>query len=136
MPRLLQRIFIENRNAIFKSHFLDKWGKLIRFLFHCYNCKSSRNVHKSSEIRVINKIEDSNISNVYLENFDKVWSDEKILKDVTLDVLTYMDNLYKENSPEFVYYLILYHIFSEFLEDLNEDELANEKIGFKNSFAK
>ena len=86
-----------------------------------------------SALRVINKIEDSNISNVYLENFDKVWSDEKILKDVTLDVLTYMDNLYKENSPEFVYYLILYHIFSEFLEDLNEDELANEKIGFKNS---
>ncbi|WP_222860971.1 hypothetical protein [Aliarcobacter cryaerophilus] len=68
-----------------------------------------------SALRVINKIEDSNISNVYLENFDKVWSDEKILKDVTLDVLTYMDNLYKENSPEFVYYLILYHIFSEFL---------------------
>jgi hypothetical protein len=62
MPRLFQGIFIENRNTIFKSHFLDKWGKLIRFPFHCYNCKSSRNVHKSSEIRVINKIEARRIS--------------------------------------------------------------------------
>ena len=86
-----------------------------------------------SALRIINKIEEQNITNVYLENFDKVWNDEKILKDVTLDVVNYMDNLYKENSPEFIYYLILYHIFNEFLENLNEDELANEKTGFKNS---
>ena len=64
-----------------------------------------------SALRIINKIEEQNITNVYLENFDKVWNDEKILKDVTLDVVNYMDNLYKENSPEFIYYLILYHIF-------------------------
>lgn len=84
-------------------------------------------------LKMINKIEDENTTKISLENFNRVWSDDKILKDVTSDVVNYIDTLYKENSPEFVYYLILYHIFSEFLEDLNEDELANEKIGFKNS---
>ncbi|MCP4049850.1 MAG: DEAD/DEAH box helicase, partial [bacterium] len=42
-------------------------------------------------------------------------------------------DLYKENSPEFVYYITLYNIFNEFLEDISEDELANEKTGFKES---
>ena len=44
-----------------------------------------------------------------------------------------MSDLYKENSPEFVYYVTLYNIFTEFLEDISEDELANEKTGFKKS---
>ena len=86
-----------------------------------------------SALRIINKMQEENITKVYLENFDKVWNDEKILKDVTSEIMDYMDNLHKENSPEFIYYLILYHIFNEFLENLNEDELANEKTGFKNS---
>jgi len=87
----------------------------------------------NSALRIINKMEDSNITKEFLNNFENVWNDKDILKDVTNEVINYIDNLYKENSPEFIYYLILYHIFDEFLEDLNEDELANEKTGFKNS---
>jgi len=86
-----------------------------------------------SALRLINKIEDDNTTKEFLKNFDSVWNDENILKDITPEVIAYIDNLYKENSPEFIYYLILYHIFDEFLEDLNEDELANEKTGFKDS---
>ncbi|DAB30036.1 MAG TPA: helicase [Sulfurimonas sp. UBA12504] len=86
-----------------------------------------------SALRIINKMQEQNIANVYLNNFETVWNDENILKDITPEVIDYIDNLYKENAPEFIYYLILYHIFDEFLEDLNEDELANEKTGFKNS---
>jgi SNF2 family DNA or RNA helicase len=86
-----------------------------------------------SALRLINKIEDDNTTKEFLKSFDSVWNDENILKDITPEVIAYIDNLYKENSPEFIYYLILYHIFDEFLEDLNEDELANEKTGFKDS---
>ena len=86
-----------------------------------------------SALRLINKIEDDNTTKEFLKNFDSVWNDENILKDITPEVIAYIDNLYKENSPEFIYYLILYHIFDEFLEDLSEDELANEKTGFRDS---
>lgn len=47
--------------------------------------------------------------------------------------MDYVTNLYRENSPEFVYYVILYNIFNEFLEDITEDEIANDKTGFKDS---
>jgi SNF2 family DNA or RNA helicase len=81
----------------------------------------------------ITKMEDSTTTQNFLTNFDNVWNDKEILKDITDEVISYIDNLYKENSPEFIYYLVLYHIFNEFLEDLSEDELANEKTGFKDS---
>ena len=40
---------------------------------------------------------------------------------------------YNENSPEFIYFMTLYHVFSEFLDDISEDELPNEATGFKHS---
>ncbi len=73
------------------------------------------------------------ITKSYIESFEQIWNDEKQLKDITNDVIDFMSDLYKENSPEFVYYVTLYNIFTEFLEDISEDELANEKTGFKKS---
>jgi len=79
------------------------------------------------------KTDDYETTKQYLDNFNEIWNDEKILKDVTNEVAEYIDDLYKENSPEFIYYLTLYNIFDEFLEDISEDDLANEKTGFKES---
>lgn len=81
----------------------------------------------------VTKMEDTTTTQNFLTNFDNVWNDKELLEDISDEVVSYIDNLYKENSPEFIYYLILYHIFNEFLEDLSEDELANEKTGFKDS---
>jgi SNF2 family DNA or RNA helicase len=79
------------------------------------------------------KTDDPDTTKQYSQNFEEIWKDENILKDITSEVLDYIADLYKENSPEFVYYLILHNIFNEFLEDMSEDELANEKTGFKES---
>lgn len=82
----------------------------------------------------ITKIDDNyEITKKYLDTFEQIWSNDKYLKDVTSDVIEFMSDLYKENSPEFIYYVTLFNIFNEFLEDISEDELANEKTGFKNS---
>ena len=82
----------------------------------------------------ITKIDDNyEMTKYYLNWFDQLWNDENILKDVTDDVVDYISDLYKENSPEFIYYVILYNIFNEFLLDVSEDDLANEKVGFKES---
>ena len=79
------------------------------------------------------KIDEVQTTKEFIENFDEVWNDENTLKDITNKVLNYISDLYKENSPEYIYYLTLYNIFDEFLEDISEDELANEKTGFKES---
>ena len=68
-----------------------------------------------------------------LDNFEQIWNDKERLADVTDVVLDSITAAYKENSPEFIYYVALYNIFNEFLEDINEDTLPNVQTGFKNS---
>ncbi len=87
----------------------------------------------NSILHQIIKTDDYETTRQYLQNFEDIWNDEKTLKNVTNEVVGYIADLYKENPPEFIYYLTLYNIFDEFLEDISEDELANEKTGFKES---
>ena len=47
--------------------------------------------------------------------------------------MEYIDTVYQENAPEYVYFIALYNIFNEFLEDISEDVLPNERTGFKTS---
>lgn len=82
---------------------------------------------------VIKNTDDYNITKMYLDSFENIWNSEEIVKDVTNEVVDYISNLYKENSPDFIYYVILYNIFNEFLSEVSDDELANEKVGFKES---
>ncbi len=77
--------------------------------------------------------EEYTITKNYIDSFEQIWNDENQMKDITNDVIEYMSDLYKENSPEFIYYITLYNIFTEFLEDISENEIANEKTGFKES---
>ena len=67
----------------------------------------------------------------YLDGFNQVWQNEEALEEVTEKVQSYFKNAYRENSPEFIYFITLYNIFNEFLEDLSLDTLPNEKIGFE-----
>ena len=69
----------------------------------------------------------------YLENFNELWNDEEKMKDVTNEVIDMISNVYQENSPETIYFMALYNIFNEFLDDISEDDLPNERTGFKNS---
>lgn len=76
---------------------------------------------------------DAPLSQFYLNLFDQVWHDGDKLQVVTEQVLDNITNAYKENSPEFIYFVTLYNIFKEFLEDISEDVLPNEATGFKSS---
>lgn len=76
---------------------------------------------------------DASLSQFYLNLFDQVWHDSDKLQVVTEQVLDNITNAYKENSPEFIYFVTLYNIFNEFLEDISEDVLPNEATGFKSS---
>lgn len=87
----------------------------------------------NSIMKIIVKMDDYENVKEFLKKFDEMWNNEKLFQDITTEVMNYISELYKENSPEFIYYIILYNIFDEFLEDINEWELANEKTGFKDS---
>lgn len=72
-------------------------------------------------------------SQEYMRVFDQLWSDREKMQDVTDVVIENISTVYAENSPEFIYFMTLYHVFSEFLDDISEDVLPNEATGFKQS---
>lgn len=72
-------------------------------------------------------------SKIYLELFDQLWDDKTKLQNVTDEVIDNITAAYKENSPDFIYFVTLYNIFNEFLDDISEDVLPNEATGFKES---
>lgn len=81
---------------------------------------------------MVTRIEAPNCED-FLRLFDTVWNDSTKLQDVTDEVLDNITAAYRENSPDFLYFVTLYNIFNEFLEDVSEDVLPNEATGFKES---
>ncbi len=75
----------------------------------------------------------SPMADEYLKRFNEQWENKQTFEDVTEKVLERIETVYKENSPDFIYFFTLYNIFNEFLEDISEDVLPNEATGFKNS---
>ena len=72
-------------------------------------------------------------SAAYIDLFDNLWKDNSKLQEVTDEVIDNITAAYNENSPDFIYFVTLYNIFNEFLEDVSEDHLPNEATGFKES---
>ncbi len=72
-------------------------------------------------------------STAYIELFESLWNDSSRMQEVTDEVIDSITAAYNENSPDFIYFVTLYNIFSEFLEDISEDVLPNEASGFKES---
>ena len=72
-------------------------------------------------------------SQMYLQLFEELWNDKSKLQEVTDEVIENITTAYNENSPDFIYFVTLYNIFNEFLEDISEDVLPNEATGFKES---
>lgn len=127
------------RKGIFKSNvtqenmpgFIHTSGKsyapITEFSTVDLGCERGNNAYS-----MIQKM-DAPFSQEYLKVFEELWNDNKKLQDVTDVVLENITTAYNENSPEFIYFMTLYHVFSEFLEDVSEDVLPNEATGFKQS---
>ena len=81
---------------------------------------------------MVNRFE-SPFADTYINLFKSLWNDKNKLQDVTDIVIENMTSVYNENSQESIYFLILYHVFSEFLNDISTDVLPNEATGFKQS---
>lgn len=72
-------------------------------------------------------------STAFIELFESLWNDSSRMQEVTDEVIESITTAYNENSPDFIYFVTLYNIFNEFLEDVSEDVLPNEASGFKES---
>ena len=61
-----------------------------------------------------------------LLSFDTLWNNEMVLTDVKDKLLKQMEVMYEENSGEFIYFKSLYHIFYNYLDELDEDNIVKK----------
>ncbi|PSB18685.1 ATP-dependent helicase [Phormidesmis priestleyi ULC007] len=59
--------------------------------------------------------------------FDELWNDEALVEEVKDEVLHYLEQLYQNHCPQFIYYKTLFHIFEKFLADQDASGLLSEK---------
>src|SRR5690625_1531456 len=81
----------------------------------------------------IHRTDDPTFARQYLQLFNSIWEDKNRVDDVTQLVTQHIESVYQENSPEQIYFILLYNIFKDFLQDVDEDVLPNELTGYKDS---
>lgn len=82
---------------------------------------------------VVTKFEGAAETKQFVQLFDQIWHNPDQLDDVTEAVREHIASVYAENSPKRVYFLILYNLFSEFLDDVSEDVLPNDLTGYQDT---
>ncbi len=82
---------------------------------------------------LVNKMDEAPFAATYLSLFDQIWNDPEKLEDVTAQICEHIASVYQENSPESIYFLMLYNIFNEFLDDIDEDVLPNDRTGYQHT---
>ncbi len=81
----------------------------------------------------VHKFKEPTHTQHYLALFSQIWNSPAQVSDVTEAIRAHIAAVYQENSSQRIYFLILFHIFQEFLEDISEDVLPNERTGYQES---
>ncbi len=68
-----------------------------------------------------------------LQWFDSIWTNDAATQDVKSEFLAQVKMHFQDNSPELIYYLTLFHIFNDSLDDIQEDKIIRTKTGIKDT---
>lgn len=74
-------------------------------------------------------LDDEQSIKAYKNIFDEVWNDKTGVDDVKEELLKYISNLYKENSPQLAYYITLYNLFNDKLMAQDTSDQIKEATG-------
>lgn len=69
----------------------------------------------------------------FLKMFDEFWNNSTAVEDVEASVLEQIQRIFKENTPEFIYFVTLYHVFHQYLGKLTEDNILKTRTGIKDT---
>lgn len=86
---------------------------------------------RSDELQMNTAIIDTQTTEQLLGWFDSIWNDESHVVDVKKELIEKLDYIASDQPANFVYFLTLYNIFNDFLEDIDEDNIIKSKTGFK-----
>ena len=88
---------------------------------------------RSNSLQMNMGMNDSESTQQVLAWFDNVWNDDTSVQDVKGKLLAKLDTIAADQPASFIYYLTLFHLFKDFLEDIDEDSIIRSKTGFKDT---
>lgn len=88
---------------------------------------------RSNGLQMNTGTSDAETTQQLLAWFDGIWSDDSSATDIRNDVLERLDFIAADQPANFVYFLTLYNIFKDFLEDIDEENIIRSKTGFKDT---
>ncbi len=77
--------------------------------------------------------EANSLTDFYLNDFNQLWENPDLVEDITEEVIEQVELIYQENSPQWLYFVTLYHIFQDQLDDLDEDKVIKPGTNFKDT---
>jgi len=88
---------------------------------------------RSNGLQMNTGTSDAETTRQLLAWFDSIWSDDSSATDIRNDVLERLDFIAADQPADFIYFLTLYNIFKDFLEDIDEENIIKSKTGFKDT---
>lgn len=82
---------------------------------------------------MVNCFDEQSMVQTYIQLFNQIWNDSSKVEDVTNEIIRHIESVYQENPPERIYFLMLYNIFKNFLEDINADMMPNDLTGYQDT---
>ena len=82
---------------------------------------------------MVNCFDEQPMVQTYIHLFNQIWNDPSKVEDVTNEIIRHIESVYQENPPERIYFLMLYNIFKDFLEDINADVMPNDLTGYQDT---
>ncbi len=87
----------------------------------------------STRMNINTLTQDHESTKELLSFFDEIWQNTQLVEDVKEELLARILNLYKENTPEFMYFVTLYNLFRDYIDDLDEEKIVKARTGIKDT---
>ena len=76
---------------------------------------------------------DAENTKAMLDWFDTIWENKTAVENIKDLFLDHLKALSRDRSPKFIYFLILYNIFKDYLGEIDEEKIIKTKTGFKDT---
>lgn len=88
---------------------------------------------RTNDLQMSTAITDTAATQELIRWFDSIWYDENNVKNIKTELIKKLDFIASDQPASFIYYLTLYNIFKNFLNDIDEDNIIRSKTGFKDT---
>lgn len=88
---------------------------------------------RSDTLQMNMGLSDSESTKQLLSWFDNVWSDASSVRNIKAELISKLDYIAADQPANLIYFLTLFHIFKDFIEDIDEDSIIRSKTGFKDT---